>query len=299
MIASLLVAAEGKVAPSLSACVLVRGEVRFLWNPDRVYDLASLTKVLCTTEVALRMHQDGRLPLDAGHPSWPAGVTARRCLQHSAGFLWWKELWHAGGREAIVRAALAEPLVSAPGTHHTYSDLGMIALGAAIEEVGGARIDRLYTPTGLAWGHAAAQPTGEGPDGVVNDENARAMDGVAPHAGLFGTALAVARCGQRWLDGEVRLAPEAFSSRGLGSHALGWDTPSGEVSSAGSAPPVDAVGHTGFTGTSLWMSPALGVVAVLLTNRVALGREPGKIRELRHRWHQAAWALAAADTAPG
>lgn len=299
MIVSLLREAEGVVAPSLSACVLVGGELRFAWNPDRVYDLASLTKVLCTAELALRWEAEGRLSLDAGHPLLLPRATPRLCLQHSAGYLWWKELWRAGGRDAVVKAALAEPPVSPPGELHTYSDLGFIALGAVLEAVGGARLDALYTPPGLGWGHPSAMPTGEGPDGVVNDDNARAMDGVAAHAGLFGTAPAVARCAQRWLDGHVPGASRAFADRGAGSHALGWDTPSGELSSAGARPPADAVGHTGFTGTSVWMSPSLGVVSVLLTNRLVFGRDPGKIRALRHQWHQAAWALAAPGPAPG
>ncbi|MBM4391372.1 MAG: beta-lactamase family protein [Deltaproteobacteria bacterium] len=301
MIARLLQEAEGVVAPSLSACVMVGGEVRLLWNPGRVYDLASLTKVLCTTEVALRLADEGRLPLDAGHPLWPPGVTARHLLQHSAGYLWWKELWKLPGvpaRADIVAHALREPLVSPPGDRHAYSDLGFLALGAAIEAVGGARIDQLWSAPGLTWGHPAAEPTGEGPDGVVNDENARALGGVAAHAGLFGTAEAVARQVSRWIAGEVPLSSE-IHARGAGSHALGWDTPSGELSSAGPCPPADALGHTGFTGTSAWFSRSLGVVAVLLSNRVAYGRDPARIRALRHAWHGEAWLLATSSRPPG
>ncbi len=303
MIARLLQSAEGKVAPSLSACVMVGGEVRLLWNPARVYDLASLTKVLCTSELALRLASDGRLALDRGHPLWSPGVTARQLLQHSAGCLWWKELWKIPGvdvptRGDIVNHALREPLVSAPGERHAYSDLGFLALGAAIEAVGGAPIDQLWSAPGLSWGHPGAEPTGEGPDGVVNDLNARAMGGVAAHAGLFGTAEAVARQVQRWIDGKVPLI-DAIDARGAGSHALGWDTPSGELSSAGAHPPSDALGHTGFTGTSAWFSRSLGLVAVLLSNRVAYGRDPAKIRALRHAWHGEAWSLAAPARSAG
>lgn len=296
-LAAPLVEAEGVVAPSLSACVLVGGREVFAHHADRVYDLASLTKVLCTTELALRLAADGRLPLDAPHPLWQPGLTSRRLLQHSAGCLWWKDLGaEAHGREAILRAALTEPLVTTPGAAHTYTDLGFLSLGAAIEAVAGARIDAVYAHEApeaaarLAWGHPGAEPTEGGLQGVVHDDNARNMGGVAPHAGLFGSARDVAFVAQRWLTGRVPLAAEAFTSRGAGSHALGWDTPSGEASSAGAAPPADAVGHTGFTGTSVWMSPARGIVAVLLTNRVAYGRDPARIRALRHAWHQAAWA---------
>lgn len=287
--------AAGTVAPSISACVLLDGQEVFAHEPDRVYDLASVTKVLCTTEVAIRMIADGRLPLDAHHPLWQPGITTRHLLQHTAGCLWWKELWRAGDRAAILRAALTEPLVTPPGQQHTYSDLGFLSLGAAIEAVGGARIDALYSTMApdaaarVTWGHADAQPTENGLQGVVHDDNARAMGGVAAHAGLFGTPRAVAAIAERWLDGRVPLAAAAFATRGKGSHRLGWDSPSGAISSAGPRPPADAVGHTGFTGTSVWLSPSRRTAAVLLTNRVAYGRDPARIRALRHEWHQAVW----------
>jgi CubicO group peptidase (beta-lactamase class C family) len=124
---------------------------------------------------------------------------------------------------------------------------------------------------------------------LVHDDNARAMGGVAPHAGLFGSAWEVAKVARRWLVGEVPGADGALRTRGRGSHVLGWDTPSGEQSSAGASPPADAVGHTGFTGTSVWMSHSRDFIAVLLTNRVAYGRDPSRIRALRHAWHQVAW----------
>ena len=283
------------MAPSISAVVLHHGVEVFSFEPERIYDLASLTKVLSTTELALRADASGSLPLDQGHALWPSGVTARLLLQHAAGCLWWRELWRDGGRADVLAAALREPLVTAPGAVHTYSDLGFLCLGAALEASSGYRLDTLLQREApdvadhLRWGHPDAEPTEGGLQGVVHDDNARAMGGVAPHAGLFGSARAVAAVAQRWLSGDVPHARRAFIERGVGSHALGWDTPSGDRSSAGPRPPADAVGHTGFTGTSLWMSPAEGVVAVLLTNRVAYGRDPVRIRELRHAWHQAAW----------
>ncbi len=290
--------ARGSVAPSLSAVVLHQGVEVFAYEAERVYDLASLTKVLATTELSLRAAAAGLLPLDEGHPLWHPGLTPRLLLQHSAGCLWWRELWHEGKREAVLAAARREPLVTAPGDQHTYSDLGFLCLGAALEAVGSARLDTLFAEqmpevaARLSWGHPAAEPTEGGLRGVVHDDNARAMGGVAPHAGLFGNARGVAFAAQRWLTDEVPMATHAFSNRGAGSHVLGWDTPSGELSSAGPRPPADAVGHTGFTGTSVWMSPSAGVVAVLLTNRVAFGRDPAAIRQFRHAWHQAAWDSA-------
>ena len=299
-----LESAEGQVAPSLSAVVLLNGKTAFSHGAERIYDLASLTKVLCTTELALRMVADGTLPLNGHHPLWAKGITTQMLLQHTAGCLWWKELWREGGREAIFRAALAEPLVTPPGLKHTYSDLGFLSLGAAIEAIGGMDIAALYTnkcheaAAAVSWGHPAAEPTEGGLRVVVHDDIARGMGGVAAHAGLFGSASAVAGITVRWLDGRVPMAELAFSTHGAGSHRLGWDTPSGDQSSAGPRPPKDAVGHTGFTGTSLWISPGLGIVAVLLTNRVAYGRDPAAIRAFRHRWHQLVWDTFAPQLPP-
>ncbi len=276
------------VAPSLSAAVWHDGRELFTHNPARVYDLASLTKVLATTEVVLRAVESGRLDLDGGHPLLPPNVTIAQLLSHSAGMLWWKDLSALRTRAAVLQAALAEPLVTAPGLTHVYSDLSFLSLGAVIEAVMGARMDALWHGP-LRWGDALAEPTENGLRGVVHDDNARCMGGVAPHAGLFGNARQVLAVATRWLRAGVPLSQTAFTRRGAGSHVLGWDTPSGEASSAGPRPPADAVGHTGFTGTSVWMSPSRRIIAVLLTNRVAFGRDAARIRSLRHEWHQCVW----------
>jgi CubicO group peptidase (beta-lactamase class C family) len=286
---ALLTEAEGRVAPAISAAILVDGREVYAFRPDRVFDLASLTKPLCTAEVAMRMLAEGRIALDAGHPLLPAGVTIRHLLQHASGWPAWLPLYEKGGRSDVIAAALAEPLVAAPGAVHCYSDIGFLGLGAVLEAVGGARIDALWRGS-LPWSHAASEPTDGGRGGPVNDQNARAMGGIAPHAGLFGDARAVAAAAHRWLTGEIPWAERAFSERGPGTHALGWDTPSpGGASSAGPNPPADAVGHLGFTGTSVWMSPSRRIVAVLLTNRVALGSDLTGIRALRPAFHQRAW----------
>lgn len=283
--------AEPRVAPAASALVW-QGRVRYARRPERIFDLASLTKVLCTTSVTMDLAAAGALDLDAPQPDlWP-GQTLARLLQHSAGCLWWKDLWRLGDRAAILEAARREPLPHRPGVDHVYSDLGFLTLGGWIEARFG-RIDELWVGP-LRWGDPRAEPTEGGLRGVVHDENARAMGGVAPHAGLFGGVEDVLEV---CLDVLARpWAARAFTGAGAGSHVLGWDRPSGELSSAGPRPPPDAVGHTGFTGSSVWMSPGAGIVAVLLTNRVAWGRDPAAIRALRHRWHQAVWeGLGAAE----
>jgi CubicO group peptidase (beta-lactamase class C family) len=134
--------------------------------------------------------------------------------------------------------------------------------------------------------------------GEVHDENAAALGGVAPHAGLFSTAgdLAIfaqflldggVACDERWLRGDTVARFARRSERVPGSsRALGWDTPS-EQSSAGRYFSAGSFGHTGFTGTSLWIDPERELFAVLLTNRVHPTRENRKIVELRPRFHDA------------
>ena len=290
---TLLAATEGLVAPSISALVWVDGVEVYARNPDRVYDLASLTKPLATAEIALDLVARGLLDLDGGHPLLPPGVSIRHLMQHASGWPAWRP-FHASAtsRADLVAQVLAEPLAHPPGTVHTYSDLGFIALGAVIEAVTGARLDTLARGP-LRWGDPAAEPTDGRRGGAVNDLNARRMDGIAPHAGLYGTAREVVETARRWLDATLLpadLVARAFTERGPGTHALGWDTPSpGGQSTAGPRPPADAIGHLGYTGTALWASPRARRVAVLLTNRVAFTTDPAPIRLLRQQFFGLAW----------
>lgn len=296
----LLDAAEGadpgRVAPSVSAVVWVDGQERYVRHADRVYDLASLTKPLCTAELALGACAAGAFHLDAGHRLLPAGVTLRHLLQHASGWPAWRP-FHATcrTREEVIARVLATPLEAPPGARHVYSDLGFIALGAVLEAEAGARIDRLWEGP-LRWGDPRAETTGEGRGGPVHDENARAMGGIAPHAGLYGTAREVAACVLRWVRADrlpAAWVSRAWTEHGPGSHTLGWDTPSpGGPSTAGAHPPADAVGHLGFTGTSIWASPSTGVISVLLTNRVMHGPDTVGIRALRQAFHGEAWATS-------
>jgi CubicO group peptidase (beta-lactamase class C family) len=231
------------------------------------------------------------------------------------------------GKELVRAAVLAEPLEAPPGTRAVYCDPGFLALGFLLEEAAGERLARLaerrvLAPLGLdatlyldgldpdrAWTRVEGRgfaPTErcehrhEVNQGAVNDDNAWAMGSGAGHAGLFSTALDVAAFGQAWLDAlqgrpsivRAEVAAEfARRDRTPGStRALGWDTPSEEGSSIGARlgrGPRGAIGHLGFTGTSLWIDPDAEVVAVLLTNRVHPTRENELIRELRPRFHDA------------
>jgi len=229
------------------------------------------------------------------------------------------------GRDIVRAGVLAEPLEAAPGTRAVYSDPGFIALGLLLEEIAGeplsAAVDRrVLRPLGLGstffldgldpergWRRAEVRafvPTercehrGEVNQGAVNDDNAWAMGGAAAHAGLFSTARDVAALGQAWLDavrGRPSIVPAAaaaeFARRDPApgsTRALGWDTPSAERSSLGTRlgrGKRGAIGHLGFTGTSLWIDLEAEIVVALLTNRVHPSRENERIRELRPRFH--------------
>ena len=245
-------------------------------------------------------------------------VTIRHLLTHSSGLPPWRPLF----REAVTRdAALAlvdtTPLASEPGTAFVYSDLGAMVLMQVVERLTGARIDQFtaarvfgrlgmpatrYLPP-VSWRPLIA-PTEYDTAfrhrllrGEVHDENAGRLEGVSGHAGLFSNALDLSRFAAMLLNGGawdtvqlVRAETVAEFTRRQdlppgSSRALGWDTPDqppDPLSSAGSKLSPRAFGHTGFTGTSLWMDPDRDLFIILLTNRVNPTRANNAIRRVRH-----------------
>lgn len=305
---------------------------------DTVFDLASLTKVISTTTLAMRAVDDGLLSAEqrvsAWLPEWRGSdredVTVRDLLAHSSGLPAYLPFFrdHTGRTEfepAICRTALEY----APRTRSIYSDLGFMLLGFILEhsQVPGTRRRTVLDPEALldsqfrkakaqltpepltfnptrAWrSHTAPTEIEEWRGrllvGEVHDENAWALGGAAGHAGLFGTASAVgafARAVLKTIAGDSIIArPEtlrAFIERsGVAgsSRALGWDTML-PTSSCGTLMSPSAIGHTGFTGTSLWIDWERGVYVVLLTNRVHPTRENDRLRQLRPRFHDAVMA---------
>jgi CubicO group peptidase (beta-lactamase class C family) len=283
-----------------------------------VYDLASLTKALCTTTLVARHAAAGRLALD---DELRPGVTVRLALCHAGGLPAWRPFYQlldgaADPKRAVIDAARAEPLESAPGARSVYSDLGFILLGDAVERAGGAAIDAQWSALGLsAITHhpdpAACAPTEGELRGVVHDDNARFMGsrggGGAGHAGLFGTASDVALAARSLVaawrgEGGGLVAPDwiraLWTPCGVpgSTWCHGWDRPAPEgTSSAGSLFPRSAVGHLGFTGCSLWIDPPRARWVVLLSNRVYPSRANEAIKAFRPTLHDA--VIAALDGA--
>jgi uncharacterized protein YbbC (DUF1343 family)/CubicO group peptidase (beta-lactamase class C family)/beta-glucosidase-like glycosyl hydrolase len=313
---------------------------------DTRYDLASLTKVIATTTAAMILVDSGRLDLDAPVQAFlprfvgPGKelVTVRHLLTHSSGIDWWAPLYEQVGDlapEAAHAAALeiiqAKPLVAAPGEKTLYSDLGILLLGEIIERVTAEPFEsyvsrRVLRPLGMTktgyrpapeilaevapteldstWRHRPVH-------GEVHDENAASLGGVAPHAGLFGTAPDLARFAQMLLNGGVlehrrlvsRAAVDLFTRRAEvvegSSRALGWDTKSPTGSSAGSLFSDRSFGHTGFTGTSIWIDPERDLFVILLTNRVHPTRDNIQIRQVRPAIADAVVRGLEGDRGPG
>ncbi|MCC7208863.1 MAG: beta-lactamase family protein [Anaerolineae bacterium] len=220
-----------------------------------------------------------------------------------------------------LEALCQYPFVSAPDGIVRYSDLGLMLLGEATARLHGAPLDETITARvlrPLAVDAACFNPVREGrvpreqcaPTeddpawrkrriwGEVHDENACGVGGVAGHAGLFADALSVARLGQAWLDSagvfgiDPALAQEAASEQAATAgerRGLGWMLKSVENSSAGERFSADSFGHTGFTGTSLWIDPAAQLVVAALTNAVYGGRERLALLGFRRALHERIW----------
>jgi serine-type D-Ala-D-Ala carboxypeptidase len=212
----------------------------------------------------------------------------------------------------IEETILGEKLLYQPGSGCLYSDLGFMLLAFIIEQQTGkglaeASDEDLFEPLGLS-SDLMFKPEGEAertaltrpgePHGLVNDLNCRSLGGVAGHAGLFGTAKGVAAlageilCGLKRGDGffNERVMSVFCTRAGFtpdSTRALGFDTPSAEGSTSGALFPPTSLGHTGFTGTSLWIDPESETIVVLLTNRVFMGEADMRIKTFRPELHDA------------
>ena len=311
-------------------------------NPNTMYDIASLTKVVATTTLVAKLVEgDFAVPLDldakierylpewAGGPNaeWRNRVTVRHLLTHTSGLPAFKEYWRttnsrvtakrSTGKQDTLARIFAEPLEYEPGTKEIYSDLGIILMAEIVERLTGRTLDDLaksaifsplgmkdtmYRPPKKLWPQIAPteidnQLRHRLVQGEVHDENAFAIGGVSGHAGMFSTTPDLAAFCQMLLNGSVYAhqrilrrstiaqftTPQQLSG---GTRTLGWAVPT-EGGSSGHYFSAHSFGHTGFTGTSIWIDPDRQLFVVLLTNRVHPTRENTKIQKVRVELHDA------------
>ncbi len=274
---------------------------------DTVFDMASLTKPIATATSVMVLIEQGKLKLDEKAATyWPEfgangkdTVTVENLLLHTSGLIADNPLSdYAGGRDKALEHICQLGLKSAPGEKFTYSDVNFIVLGELVGRVGGMRLDAfartfVFEPLGMA--HTGFRPAeavrancapteqrdGHWMRGEVHDPRAYALGGVAGHAGLFSTADDVLLYARMILDGgrsitgrrvlkheTVKLMTTPRPVPG-GRRALGWDVDTGYSRNRGELfPKGSSFGHTGFTGTSLWIDPATKTAVVFLSNRV-------------------------------
>jgi CubicO group peptidase (beta-lactamase class C family) len=312
-------AIAARAFPACSLAITFRGELvahkalgRFTYDPASpevttasLFDLASLTKVVATTAMAMILYERGLLDLEApvtaivpeftNNDSRRREVTLRMLLAHSSGLPAYEKLFlRAKTRADLLQAAFTTPLVAAPGARAEYSDISFIILGVVLERLADESLDafcqrEIFGPLGMA--NTTFNPTRALKDsipptaddrtfrhriiqGEVQDENASVLGGIAGHAGLFSTAEDLAVFAHAMLNGGYPIlrstTVELFSRRESApegtSRALGWDTPSAPSQSGKYFSP-RSFGHLGYTGTSLWIDADRQLSITLLTNR--------------------------------
>jgi CubicO group peptidase (beta-lactamase class C family) len=295
-------------------------------SPETLFDVASLTKVVSTTAVAMLLYQRGLLdlemPLGELLPGFVVGrdasqharlVTIRHLLAHSSGLPGYVPMFPTATTPfALLRDCLRLPIEAEPGTRAEYSDPGFILLGKALEVILGEPLAgwvgrEVFQPLGMLasrycpppYLRAAIPPTEEDElfrqrriQGEVQDEHAYLLKGAGGHAGLFSSVPDLLRFSDAILrpGGLFEAKTVGYFAQRQGpagsSRALGWDTPSGE-SSSGHYFSSKSIGHLGYSGCSLWIDREAGLAVVLLTNRTWPDRQSQGIREVRPEFHDA------------
>ena len=290
-------------------------------SPDStLWDLASLTKVVGTMPTVLHLLATGQLQLDAPVVQYLPGytgngrerITLRMLLDHSSGLVSYLPFFTlTTSRDSAIALLYRQAPRHPPGTRVEYSDLNFLLLGQVIEAVTGRPLEEnvrrfvldpvalapaMYRPAATLADHTAptAQYHGTALCCQVNDQNAARWGGVAGHAGLFASGVAVARYARLWLNGGVLDGRQLLDSALVrlfltpagpeATRLLGWERPDPkdhDDSAYGHLLSAQAYGHTGWTGTLIWIDPARDLFLVLLTNRSFGAKVPHSIRALR------------------
>jgi uncharacterized protein YbbC (DUF1343 family) len=305
---------------------------------DTIFDAASLTKVIATTSCLMKLFEQGKLrindPVTEYLPEFQGGhspITIRNLMTHFSGLRPDLDLQpHWSGYETGIQKALIDKPQGPPGVRFVYSDINYILLGEIVHRLSGKTLDvyakeEVFEPLGMkhtrflppAEWYSRIAPTeldpesGEPIRAVVHDETSRDMGGVAGHAGMFTTAEDLGRFAQMMLDGGVAEGKRIFQTATIEKftgpqspagqpvlRGLGWDIDSPYSSNRGELFPIGSYGHTGFTGTSLWIDPSSKTYVILLTNSVHPHR--GKsLSSLRSRVATVAAAMVGIQTGPG
>ncbi len=287
---------------------------------DTPYDLASLTKVIATTTAVMLLHEAGSIELDAPASKYlpiPAfgRFTIRHCLTHTTGLPAGPppacHLECSSMNEMLQRCASLDSSWT-PGTRRRYSDIEFMILGKVVELVAGDSLDafcakRIFKPLGMTrtafkpprdWADTCAATEDSGWRkkvivGEVHDENAYAVGGVSGHAGLFSTAEDLARFSRALLDGKVLKEETLAAMSRVGQlpfypwQGLGWKMDPWSSGSEGFLPSRRAIGHTGWTGTCIWIDLETGLFAILLANTCHPSRSKRDTGLLRTVFHKA------------
>lgn len=294
---------------------------------ETMFDLASVSKVIGTTTAAMILFDEGKLDLDeyVKHylPEFGSNgkdsIKVRNLLLHNAGFTAWKPFYkELTLRQEVIDSIMRDTLEYAIGEKFVYSDLGMITLQQIIERVSGKPLNEflqerifgplemnrtMYAPRKELWGSCAPTEVdnywrNRTLQGEVHDETAYLLNGVAGHAGLFSTASDLSVFIQmlrnsgiykdkRFIKSETIDNWTTVQNAEQSTRGLGWDTKSAEKSSAGHFFSMNSFGHTGFTGTSVWVDKDNDLYVILLTNRVYPTRNNSKLIYFRPRIHDA------------
>jgi beta-glucosidase-like glycosyl hydrolase/CubicO group peptidase (beta-lactamase class C family) len=316
--------ASGKLSYDAKTAATAANTMYDIASLTKVVATTTLVAKLAEGDFAVPLDLDAKieryLPEWASGPNaeWRHRVTVRHLLTHTSGLPPFKEYWRTSkNKQDTLTKIFAEPLDYEPGTKEVYSDLGIILMAEIIERLTGRTLDDLakntifsplgmkdsmYRPPKKLWPEIAPTEIDNNlrhrlVQGEVHDENAFAIGGVSGHAGLFSTAPDLAAFCQMLLNGGVYAhqiilrratiaqftTPQQLSG---GTRTLGWAVPT-EGGSSGHYFSAHSFGHTGFTGTSIWIDPDRQLFVVLLTNRVHPTRENTKIQKVRVELHDA------------